>query len=285
SGFTVVVYNRTPERAVSLLAAGASTADTPREAVNGAEIALVSLSDEAAVDALVLGPDGVASGLADNAVLIDASTVSPEHPVALARALSARGIHFVEGRVLGNPGHARSGVLRIMAGGSIEDVDAVWPLFEALGKQVHHVGPVGAAASLKLVFNLLLATQITGLAEALALAQRAGLDRSVTLRAISGSGYSSPVMSFRCGLMATRSYEPAAFRLALMAKDVQYALLKAASVGVTMPVIEASHAELASAVASGLGDKDLAAVLEVQEAAAGLTDQPNQPSQTLEVTA
>jgi 3-hydroxyisobutyrate dehydrogenase-like beta-hydroxyacid dehydrogenase len=257
-GFRLSVYNRTLAKTGVLRDAGARVADTPSEAAAGAEVVLVSLSDEAAVEEIVFG----CLDLAPGTILIDTSTVSPAYARYADERLTVAGVRRVESCVLGNPALARAGGSRILTAGLESDIEQVRPVLKALGSQVLVVGPAGMAATMKLVFNMLLGAQVASLAEAVTYGERAGLDRDKLLKAIVGSGFSSMVMAFRAELMRSRDYDPPAFRALLMAKDLRLAATEAAAVGVPLPVMERVHEVFERIVTAGDGDKDAAVVIE-----------------------
>lgn len=268
-GFPLTVWNRTPDRAATTVAAGAQGAVTAAEAVTGRDVVVVSLADDDAVEAVLFG--GALHAMRRGTVVVDTSTVSPAFARAAAERLARTGVRRVEACVLGNPSQARAGQMRILTAGDPVHVDAVRPVLDALGAQVIHVGPAGAAATMKLVFNLLIGAQVASLAEAVTFGRAAGLDRDMLLTAIQESGFSSMVMAFRAAIMRDRRYEPAAFRARLMAKDLRLALAGAQGVGVAMPVTATAQRRFEDVVAAGDGDLDAAVLLELQEreAAAG----------------
>ncbi|MEU8146547.1 NAD(P)-dependent oxidoreductase [Nonomuraea sp. NPDC048901] len=267
AGFPVTVHNRTAGRAESL--AGAVVAASPPEAAAGAELVLLCLSDEAAVDAVLTAR--VLAEVKPDAVIVNTSTVSPGYSRLLAGRVVAAGRRFVEASLLGNPSQARAGELRVLTAGEAEDVAVARPVLDALGKEVIHLGPTGQAAAFKLVFNLLLGAQVASLAEAVVYGVRAGISRELLLDAIAASGFSSKVMAFRAGIMRERRYEPAAFRARLMEKDLRLGMAAAAELGVALPVAERAAERFAAVIASGDGDLDAAVLIELaeREAAAG----------------
>jgi 3-hydroxyisobutyrate dehydrogenase len=260
AGHSVRVYNRTPEKAAPLVAAGARAARTAAEAAEGVEALVVSLADEPAVEEVLFG-DAI-QGLAAGTHVIDTSTVTPAFARAAGRRLGELGVRRVEACVLGNPFQARSGELRVMTAGERQDVEAVRDVLEAVGREVRYFGPAGAAATMKLVLNMLIGAEIAAMAEAVALAESGGLDREDVLECIGGSGVSSMVMTFRAALMRERRYEPAAFRSSLMAKDLRYAIELADAATVGLPLAERVLEIVTRAVESGDGGKDLAVLIE-----------------------
>ncbi|MDH6579774.1 NAD(P)-dependent oxidoreductase [Kitasatospora sp. MAP5-34] len=260
SGFDLTVHNRTASKAEPLVAAGAHAAATPAEAATGQQTVLLSLSDAAAVEHVLFGQ--IVPVLAPGATIIDTSTVSPHYARHAAARLADAGLRRVEACVVGNPFQAREGQLRVFASGTEEDIDGVRPILTAIGTDLVHLPAPGAAATLKLIFNLLLGAQVASLAEAVTYGEQAGLDRDQLLASIAGSGFSSQVMRFRAELMRKNSYQPAFFRSTLMEKDLRLAVTDAAAAGVAMPVLDTVRARFAAVVAAGDGDKDASVVIE-----------------------
>jgi 3-hydroxyisobutyrate dehydrogenase len=260
-GFELVVYNRTLGRAQPLAARGATLAATAAALAGQAEIVLVSVADETAVEAVLFGPEGVARGLQPGGVVIDTSTVAPAFARSVAERLAASGHHAVDACVLGNAQHARDGDLRVMVGGPDEVVTRVRPLLEALAKEVLHLGQSGRGATAKLMLNMLMGIELQALAEAVVFGVRAGLPRDLVLKMISHSGFSSPVMRFKCGVIERAAFDRAEFRLTLMHKDMALVSAEGRGMGIDLRAADIARATLAEAVSQGLGDLDCAAVL------------------------
>jgi 3-hydroxyisobutyrate dehydrogenase-like beta-hydroxyacid dehydrogenase len=266
-GAELTVFNRTASRAAPLVAAGAIAATSAAACLSAASVVLVSLADEQAVEEVLLTP--AAGLLAPGTHVIDTSTVSPAFARAAAARLAALGVHRVEACAIGNPFQARAGELRLRVAGDPDAARRVAPVLDALAGTVTYLGPAGQAAVMKLTFNLLLGAQVAGLAEAVSYGVAAGLDRSMLLRAIGGSGFSSKVLSFRADLMRERRYEPAAFRSALMHKDLSLGVDAARQLGVRLPVLSAVAGRFADLVAAGDADLDAAALIELQQRGQG----------------
>ncbi|MFF3327791.1 NAD(P)-binding domain-containing protein [Streptomyces sp. NPDC002889] len=260
AGHRLTVYNRTEAKARPLVDAGAVSAAGPAEAARGHSVVVLSLSDEAAVDDVLFGR--IAPVLAPGSIVIDTSTVSPEYARKAAARLGDAGLRRVEACVVGNPFQAREGKLRVYTSGAEQDAAEVAHILDAIGSEVLHLGAPGTAATLKLIFNLLLGAQVASLSEAVAYGVRAGLDRDGLLTAIAGSGFSSLVMRFRAELMRKGAYEPAFFRSALMEKDLRLALDDATATGVELPVLDTVRAGFAAVVAAGDGEKDASVLIE-----------------------
>jgi 3-hydroxyisobutyrate dehydrogenase len=260
-GLRLTVWNRTRSKCDALVSGGAVAAGSPAEVAARTETVLVSLADQDAVEHALFGPEGVVHGLRSGGVIVDTSTVSPEFARTVAERAAHTGHRALDARILGNVGHARTGELRVMVGGDPEVYRQVEPLLAMLGKEVTHLGESGCAASMKLVLNMLMGVEMQALAEAVVLGERSGLARDVVLKTIAASGFSSPVMRFKCGVMGRRAFTPPDFKLALMRKDMTLAAAEAARLDVPRATIEAARDAFSAAERDGLGDLDCAAVL------------------------
>lgn len=269
-GFPLAVYNRTRDKATEAEKLGARVADSPADAAHDADVVMVSLADQNVVLQLMWGEDGAIPALREGGYVCDMSTVPPDFAREEAERVEAIGRHRLDACVLGNPFHARSGDLRVMVGGGEQDVTALHDVFDTIGKEVSHMGPAGMGATMKLVLNMLMGVQMPALAEALVFGESAGLPRDRMLQMISGCGYSSQVMDFRCAIIGQRNFDFAAFKLGLMRKDMMLMLEESHKLDVPMPVSEASYAALTAAKRMGLGDKDVAAMVAYQEHISGL---------------
>lgn len=252
TGAVLRVFNRTAGRA----GAGLDVAATPEEAALGADVVLVSVADDAALRDVLTGPDGVF--VAEPRLVVNATTVAPD----TVRELAELG-PLIDAGVLGNGQHARGGLLRWYVGGPDHLVRRAEPVLHALGRQVLHVGALGSGMTLKLIMNMVMGVEMQVLAEATGLGAAAGLDRRVVLDAVAGSGFAAPVMRFKAGRMARRSYERPDFRLRLMAKDLALATAEADRNGVVLPMAGAAASSHDEAVRRGHGDDDCAAIAEL----------------------
>jgi 3-hydroxyisobutyrate dehydrogenase len=274
AGQHVTVYNRTRSRGASLAEQGAVLAATPAEAAAGAEVVFLSLATSEVVESLLFGSDGAICGLPEGAIIADMSTVAPDFARDLAARLATTGHRALDACVLGNAQHAKDGELRFMIGGAEEDVAALTPVIEPLAKDVVHLGPSGMGATAKLALNLLMGVQMQALTEAIVFGERAGLDRGTLIKLIAASGYSSPMVKFKAGVMARRAFEKPDFRLKLMRKDLALVLAETARLGVPMPTTAVSYDWLTSALNKGLGEHDCAALLAFMETVSGLDHHP-----------
>jgi 3-hydroxyisobutyrate dehydrogenase-like beta-hydroxyacid dehydrogenase len=251
AGHALTVWNRTTSKADALRTRGATVATTPAEAVRGAEVVVTMLSDPDALEAVLFGAEGAARELRAGAVLIDMSTVGPDAIRSIAERLT--GIDVLDAPVRGSVGAAESGSLRIVVGGSEEAFDRCRAVLEAMGEPTR-VGPLGAGAAAKLVNNLAGISSIAVLAEALALADRLGLDREATLEMLATSPIGSVVQNV--GDRVRRADHGPNFKAALATKDLRLAVEAAASEGLELPVAEAARRRYEEAIDAGLGERD-----------------------------
>ncbi|MET9777622.1 NAD(P)-dependent oxidoreductase [Streptomyces sp. NPDC006367] len=256
-GMSVRVWNRTSERAEPLVRAGAVGADRPSEAAEGTSAVICAVADGDALRTVLRGPDGVLSRGTYPGALICASTVAPEEVIRLADDVPS----VMDVGMLGNRDHAHNGELRLFVGGEERVFSAGRPLLEMLGKEVVHLGALGSGMRMKLLLNLLMGIEVQAMAEAAELAAACGLDKQLVLKAIAGSGFASPVMSFKSRRLASGRFDEPDFRLRLMAKDLMLATEQAAAAGLRLPLTTAAAQTHARATEQGLGDEDCAAVI------------------------
>lgn len=274
AGFPLAVWNRTPERAAALVAAGARVASSPRSLAEECGIVLTSLADPAAVAGTYRGADGLLAGAAPGAVLVDCSTVAPALSRTLAAEATAVGAAFLDAPVAGSVKAAAEGTLAVLAGGDATAFARCEPVFAAIGRVAFHLGPSGSGATMKLVSNALLASIVQALGEAVALGEKAGLAPRAIFEALAASSAAAPVVVAKAAAVSDRVYEPAAFTLALMQKDLWLALALANEVGAPMPATALAHGMVVAANATGKGGLDFAAVARLMEELAGIGSPP-----------
>jgi 3-hydroxyisobutyrate dehydrogenase len=261
AGFPLAMYNRSRAKAEVFAAQGARVAETPADAARGVSVILSMLADDAASRAVWLGPDGALAAAEKGAVLVESSTVSPAWIAELDEAARARGLDFLDAPVTGSRGQAAAGQLSFLVGGSLEALDKVRPVLEAMSKEILQLGPVGSGAKLKLINNFLCGVQIASLAEGIAWLERSGLDRDKALTFLKSGAPGSPLLANLSARMTSRDYT-VNFFLKLMSKDLQYAGEAAAEIGVDLTTAANARRLFEQAVALGYGDKDMSAVVE-----------------------
>lgn len=262
AGYPVTVYNRTQEKTKPLAEAGATVAGSLAEVAQNAEIIITMVSDSAALQAVVLGPDGLLESLQPEAVLIDMSTVDPKVSKQVAETVQARGAHMLDAPVSGSTLLAEQGTLSIMVGGEESIHERVREILLKMGSRTTHIGPNGAAAALKLAVNIVIGVTMQVLAESVVLAERAGVPPEIAVEVLSNSAVASPFLKYKASQLL-QPLGPAAFTVSMMQKDFGLALQMAREVGVPLPATAVANEMLAMARGLQLGDYDMAAVLNV----------------------
>jgi 3-hydroxyisobutyrate dehydrogenase/2-hydroxy-3-oxopropionate reductase len=257
AGHDLTVWNRSAEKAKPLLDLGAKLADTPAAAAREAEAAITMLADPEALKEVVLGPNGVAEGLPEGATLIEMSTVGPDAIRELATQLRPR-IHLIDAPVLGSVAQAEEGELKIFVGASPDEFARWVKVLGAMGTPFH-LGPLGSGASMKLVANSTLGALMTALGEALALADRLGLDQQDVFDVLVGSPIGITARSKRNNVTSGRY--PPNFKLRLAVKDMDLVHDTATRLGLQLRVAEAARSWFKDAEAKGLGELDYSAVV------------------------
>jgi 3-hydroxyisobutyrate dehydrogenase/2-hydroxy-3-oxopropionate reductase len=265
-GLDVTVWNRTHGKAAELVAKGAKQASTPAEAAAGADVVITMLTTPQVVGTVIFGPDGIAEALGERSTVIEMSTIGPSAVRAVRDRLPDT-VGLLDAPVLGSVRQATEGQLKVFVGGDQEVFERCRPVFDRLGTP-RHLGPTGAGASMKLVANLCLGVLMTGLGEALRLADGLGLAQADVLDVLAESAIGATVKSKRSNIESGEW--PPNFKLALAAKDVRIVLEEAAAVGTDLPLAATAGQWLTAADEAGLGDRDYSAVIEkIRDSSAG----------------
>jgi 3-hydroxyisobutyrate dehydrogenase-like beta-hydroxyacid dehydrogenase len=268
AGFTVRIWNRSPGRAAGL--AGAVPCPTPRAAADGASFAITMLADDAAVEEVTLGADGLLPGLAAGGTHIGMSTVSLAATRRLVRAHGAAGQGYVAAPVLGRPEAAQARQLWIIAGGPASARAMAAPLFAALGQGTIALENAEEAALAKLIANFMIVATVEALGEALVLAEKGGLDPERMLGLLTGTLFNTPVYRGYGSRVARTEFLPAGFTMPLARKDVGLMLQAAEEVGAPIPLARLVQERIAEAVRRNREAYDLAGFVSVIREEAGL---------------
>ena len=260
AGFALRAFNRNPERAGPLAQLGASACASIAEAVRGARFVVSIVSDDDATRAVMLGDDGVVANAAPGTVVVDSSTNTPAMAREAARAAAARGLAYVDAPVSGSVPQARDRELVFMAGGDAAAVESARPLFDAMGRMWVHVGASGAGATVKLVSNMLSGTMTAALAEAVSVAQAAGVDPDATQAILAEGPVGSRLLRAKLPKMLARDFSPQ-FQLALMDKDLRYFLALAQQADRPAPIASLVRSEYQAARRAGFGALDTSALV------------------------
>ena len=259
AGHAVTVHNRTREREEAPAKAGARRAASPREAAQAAEIIITCVSDTPDAEAVILGAEGVIHGASAGAIVVDMSTISPSATRRMAAALEKKAVRMLDAPVSGGSEGARNGTLSIMVGGEAADVGKAMPAFQAMGKTIVHVGPVGSGQMAKAINQVIICGTYLAVAEGMALGLKAGLDMEKVVPALAGGAAGSWGLSNRSGNMIKNHY-PLGFRVRLHRKDVIIALEVARELGVVLPVAALVEQIENGLIAQGYGDEDVSAM-------------------------
>ena len=275
AGFAVTVWNRTPDKAQTLVDQGARRADTPAAAVADADAAVVMLTDGPAVTDL-LDSQGVGEALAQGALFVDCSSIPPASARVHAERLARRGVGYLDAPVSGGPSGAEAAALAIMVGGSEADFARGEPLMKAMGTPTR-VGPAGAGQTAKLANQVIVGLAIGAVAEGLLLAERGGADPAKVKEALTGGFADSKILQIHGQRMLDRSFIPgAAARVHL--KDMATILNAAGEAGLSLPLSRTVHdlfRDLADQGGSGYDHSALLLELERRNAPARLNDKPD----------
>jgi 3-hydroxyisobutyrate dehydrogenase len=259
AGFPLTVWNRTPGRAGVPISEGATEAGRPADVAADSDIIVICVSDTPDVEQVLFGDDGLASSLAEGALVIDCSTIAPAATREFAERLASSGVSLVDAPVSGGSEGAEKGTLTIMVGGNDAEVARAMPVLEAMGSSITHMGPSGAGQATKAVNQVILSGVYLGVAEGMVLAMKSGLDAEKVAGALAGGAAGSWVLNNRSGRMIDNEY-PLGFRIALHLKDLTIALELAREVGAALPVTAMASQIESGLVARGHGDDDNSAL-------------------------
>jgi 3-hydroxyisobutyrate dehydrogenase len=260
--FDLTVWNRDVAKTAALRSAGARVAATPAMAAAGADIVLAMLANDDASRAVWLAENGALAAMRKDAVAIESSTLTVDWVRELAAAAKDRGIAFLDAPVTGSKAQAESGALSFLVGGPVELLERVRPFLAAMGGNIAHLGDTGSGAMMKLINNFLCGVQVASLAEAIAMAERSGLDARQAVAVLAGGSPGSPLVKIIAQRMLDRAYEPN-FLIPLMAKDLSYARQAFSRAGIELASADAARTHFVEAERAGLGQKDIAAIVEL----------------------
>ncbi len=264
SGFAVRAYNRTRSRAEPLLNDGATLADSPAAAADGADAVIAIVTDSPDVRAVFLGPDGVAAAAKLPPIAVDMSTISPAVEREIAGVLAARGCRYLDAPVSGGEKGAIEATLSIMVGGDAEAFRQAEPIFRAMGRTVVHCGPSGMGQVTKLCNQVCGAMNLLGAAEAMTIARKAGLDLDKMLQAVGSGAARSWTLEVLGPRMRDRDFAPG-FMIDLQQKDLRLVLELAHQVGASVPGTAILNQLFGANQAAGEGREGTQALLKTLE--------------------
>ena len=254
AGHPVVVHSRTRARCEPLLAAGATWADSPREAAANADIVCTNVGMPAELDEVMFGSAGAISAARRGQVFIDFGTSKPSASRRIAAAAAEKGAQALDAPVSGGDIGARNATLSIMVGGDADAFARAEPIFSRLGKTIVHQGGAGAGQRTKIVNQVLVAANTLGMCEAVHLAIRAGLDPQKVLASVGGGAAASWSISVLAPRVLNGDFEPG-FLVEHLVKDLRIAREEAGELGLSLPLVELCLARYEALLAAGFGRK------------------------------
>src|SRR3954471_9095828 len=260
AGYPVSGWQRSREHAQHLIEQGLQWRETPCAVAEEAEVVVTSLPDDAVLDQVATGADGIIAGLGEDRIWIDMSTVSPQKSRELATRVRAEGAWMLDAPVSGSVPQVQAGTLTIMVGGDEDAYRRVEPVLRELGTP-NYIGESGQGLVLKLAINISLAVQMLAFAEGLLLAERSGVDPQRALDMMASSPIGSPMLRARAPIILDLP-DDAWFDLGLMHKDIELALGAARELRIPLPTAERADEVIDQAEALGFKRRDLAALFE-----------------------
>ncbi len=259
-GYRATVYNRTKDRAKPLLDAGAAWADTPRQVAERSDVVFAIVGFPKDVREVFLGEQGALAGSKAGTLLVDMTTSEPSLAQEIHAAAKGKGVGSVDAPVSGGDVGAKNAALSIMVGGDADAVEAVRPLLECLGKTIIHQGPPGAGQHTKMVNQILIATTMIGVCEALLYAYKANLDPTTALKSVGGGAAASWSLNNLWPRMIDRNFEPGFF-VEHFLKDMRIALEEAERMNLCLPGLALAKQLYEAVRAQGYGRKGTHALL------------------------
>jgi 3-hydroxyisobutyrate dehydrogenase-like beta-hydroxyacid dehydrogenase len=261
AGHEVIVWNRSAERAKPLIALGATSAATPRQAASAREAVITMLADDAALHSVAFGADGFIAGLKQHALHISMSTIATATADKFKQEHAAQRQRFISAPVFGRPEAAAAAKLFILAAGEEADLQTAAPIFSAVGQRVFKLGPNPQAANLvKLCGNFMILAAVEAMGEAMTLAEKGGVGRAQLLEVLTGTLFDAPPYKNYGAMLVEKKYQPAGFAAPLGLKDMRLAAQAAETLRVPMPLLGILRDHLLQTIAVEGEDIDWSAI-------------------------
>ncbi|HET7090621.1 MAG TPA: NAD(P)-dependent oxidoreductase [Anaerolineae bacterium] len=272
AGYTVTGWNRTREKAETLVRAGMRWADSPREVASRSEIVFSIVTDAVAVRAVALGPDGIIAGLPKNGIYLDMSTIAPDACREIATEFDKAGLTMLDAPISGSTITLAQGKASIMVGGDKSAFERVQPVLLAIGPKVTYIGESGLAVQMKLAINLVLMVEVIAFGEGIALAEKGGVPREVAVEAMLNSVVASPVLGYRGPLILEgRMPEVPLADVNLQQKDMMLVLDLGRKLGMPVPLAAAANEMMNACRGLGLDHRDFVTAHEVYRRLGGMS--------------
>jgi len=259
-GFSATVYNRSRDKAQPLIEIGAVFADSPKAVAERSDVVFAIVGFPKDVREVFLGPTGALAGSKPGTILVDMTTSDPSLAKEIYQAAKARGVHALDAPVSGGDVGAKNAALSIMIGGDKEVVNAVPPVFEAMGKTIVHQGPAGAGQHTKMVNQILISSTMVAMCEGLLYAYKAGLDLETVLKSVSVGAAGSKSLDIYGPRLLARNFEPG-FYVEHFIKDMGIALAEAERMNLCLPGLALTKQLYEAVRAQGYGRKGTQALL------------------------
>ncbi len=267
AGYQLVVHNRSRAIVEQLVTEGATAASSPQEVAAQVDMVFTNLPDSPDVEMVALGENGIIKGTHEGLIFIDNSTIKPETARHIAEELGKAGIQALDAPVSGGDIGAQQGTLTIMVGGPREAFDTAMPLFEAMGKTITYIGESGAGQVCKAANQIMVVAQMAGMAEALTLVQKTGVDPERVVQAISKGAAQCWALDTKPARIFRRELDPG-FKAYMQLKDVNIVMDTGGAYGVPLPVTAAIQQLYRAMLVAGNGELDNSALITVYEALA-----------------
>jgi 3-hydroxyisobutyrate dehydrogenase-like beta-hydroxyacid dehydrogenase len=272
AGHNVIGWNRTKEKATSLIEMGMHWADTPRETASQSEIVFSIVTDAAAVRAVALGADGIISGLSQDAVYLEMSTIAPDSSRAIAAEFSEVGLTMLDAPISGSTVTLEQGKASLMVGGDKNAYERVRPVLLDIGAKAAYIGGNGMAVQMKLAINLVLMVEVIAFGEGVALAEKGGVEREVAVEAMLNSVVASPVLGYRGPFIIEGNMpEKPLADVTLQQKDMLLVLELGRTLGSPVPLAAAANEMMNACRGLGIDHRDFVTAHEVYRRLGGMS--------------
>ena len=268
AGYPMTLYDRTKEKAQQVAQQSADVADTPADLAASCGIVISCVTNDAALEDVMSGPNSALAGGHDGSIFIDMSTVSPGASRKMYNAAKEKGFPMLDAAMSGSVPQVEQGSLVLFVGGDQQIYEQCQPILQVFSKQIFYMGSSGMGTSMKLVVNTLLGLGMQALAEAIALGQKAGLGKEQLLDVLGQTAVIAPNVKGKLENVKREEY-PTNFALSLMHKDFSLILNEAYEQSVSMPATAAAQQMFSAALAAGM-DEDISAIVKYMEESAGL---------------
>jgi len=271
AGHTLTGWNRTKEKAKSLINEGMKWANSPREAASESEVVFSTVTDAVALRNVALGPEGIIAGLSKNGIYLDMSTISPEESRAIAQEFQARGLTMLDAPISGSTITLVSGKASIMVGGAPEAFERVRQVLLDIGPKVTYIGSQGTAVQMKLAVNLVLMVEVIAFGEGIALAEKGGVRREVAVEAMLNSVAASPVLGYRGPFILEGNMpEVPLADVNLQQKDMLLVLEQGRKLGSPVPLAAAANEMMNACRGLGIDHRDFVTAHQVYRMLGGM---------------